>query len=482
MRMLIITAMLSLISNLTLSQEFHITDEQAALGQRLGQEHLKSAIKLSNFVDAHGKIDMDGNFIANDSSDPNSEIYQEYQTLKNDEAQKREAFYGLDFTKTPDVSDKPDAPSIPIEQAPEPERPEQSSLPQETTTPQQKTTKQNASPILPSEEPITPVAKPVDTKKEPAPIILPAEPEPVADEAVVIPKASPTELKEDSGIDTVSLQNPQGNWLFKRIWWERAEERYEKIRQLVDAVWESRTIFFVKRNELDRNVLDPFYLTIGIGQGELQAILSELVDFLEKKREQQGDLSEQERMLYEVIATEEEALKQLQLDVESVTNLDRSIDDALGTLMDQINRVRKFEEQAWQNFREIARILDDTKARELYYIIEGTARNIKNISTYLEQDFFKHFTTLISEATKHITRIQNQIKALKEKGVTFKHQSELLKQAEQELQQKEDETEDKEVAPKPKLGWFGWIMSELKNTFNTIISIISMPYNMLFGK
>ena len=302
-------------------------------------------------------------------------------------------------------------------------------------------------------------------------------PAPVEEEPVVIPE--PEEEEKPQGIDTVSLENPQGNWLFKRIWWERAEERYEKIRLLVDAVWESRTIFFVKRNELDRNVLDPFYLNVGIGQGELQTILTEQLDFFEKHREQQGDLTEQERSLYESIENEEEALKQLKLDVDAIASLDHAIDDALGTLMNQINRVRQFERQAWDNFKEIAHILNDTKARELYYMIEGAARNIKNISTYLERDFFNHFTHLINEATKHVTRVQNQIEALKEKGVNFKRQTELL---EQKQESPTEEEEEEEVAPKPKVGWFGWIGSFFKNIFNTIFSIIRIPYDMIFGK
>lgn len=309
-------------------------------------------------------------------------------------------------------------------------------------------------------------------------------PEPVKDEALVIPEEAP-ETEKPTGIDTVSLDNPQGNWLFKKIWWERAEERYEKIRILVDGVWESRTIFFVKRNELDRNVLDPFYLTVGIGQGELQTILSEMVDFFEKHREEQGDLNEQERMLYETIAPQEEALKQLMLDVESIANLDHSIDDALGTLMNQINRVRQFERDAWNNFKEIAHILNDTKARELYYMIEGAARNIKNISTYLERDFLNHFNTLVSEATKHVTRVQNQIDALKEQGINFKRQTELLEQQHDHAQQQDDsdsDDEDEDVAPKPKLGWFSWILSWPMSIVNGIFSIIQIPYNMIFGK
>ena len=249
-------------------------------------------------------------------------------------------------------------------------------------------------------------------------------PEPVEEEPIVIPEEAEKQ-EAPAGIDTVSLENPQGNWLYKRIWWERAEERYEK------------------------------------------------------NREEQGDLNEQERSLYESIATEEETLKQLKQDIVSIANLDHAIDDALGTLMNQINRVRQYERQAWENFKEIAHILNDTKARELYYMIEGAARNIKNISTYIEQDFFNHFAKLIEDATKHINRVQNQIEGLKEKGVSFKRQTELLEQQQEQLQEEEEE---EEVAPKPKLSWFGWIMSGLNNISNFIFSIIRIPYDMIFGK
>jgi len=313
---------------------------------------------------------------------------------------------------------------------------------------------------------------------EPAPIVQPAL---VEDQEIIIPEEE-TEKIEPSGIDTVSIEDPQGNWLFKRIWWERAEERYEKIRLMVDAIWESRTTFFIERNKLDRNVLDPFYINIGIDQGELQVILAEINDFFEKQREQQGELTDQERMLYESYATEEETLKQLKSDVESIANLDHAIDDALGTLMNQINRVRQFETQAWDNFKEIAHILNDTKARELYYMIEGAARNIKNISVYLEREFFTHFNKLIADATKHVNRVQSQIDALKEKGISFKRQTELLEEQNAKQQQEDDSDQDEDVKPKPQLGWFGWIGSLFTDALSSIWSILRMPYDMIFGK
>lgn len=318
---------------------------------------------------------------------------------------------------------------------------------------------------------------------EPQPFEIPAVPEPTVDMDTTIPQETTTE--SPIGIDTVSLEDPQGNWLFKRIWWERAEERYEKIRLIVDAIWESRTIFFIKRNELDRNVLDPFYLSVGVGQGELQIILSELNDFFEKQREQQGALTEQERELYETLVTEQESLKQLKMDVESIANLDHAIDDALGTLMEQINRVRQLEKQAWENFKEIAHVLNDTKARELYYHIEGAARNIKNINTYLEQSFLNHFVKLIDEAAGHVARVHNHIQALKEKGVTFKRQAEqlALQQKEQEAQraQEEDESDEEEDRPKPKTGLINWIMSGVTTVFSYIFSVIRLPYDLIFG-
>jgi len=326
--------------------------------------------------------------------------------------------------------------------------------------------------------------KKVENKGKDAAAVIPVLPEPTADLVVEIPEQ--LEAEEPVGVDTVALEDAQGNWLFKRIWWERAEERYGKIRSQVNTVWESRINFFVKRNDLDRNVLDPFYLSIGVSQGELQVILNELNAFFEEQRELQGDLNEQERALYEILASEQDALKQLRLDVESIAKIDHAIDDALGVLMDQINRVRQFEKQAWENFKEIAHVLSDTKARELYYMMDGAGRNIKNISVYLEQPFMHHFTRLIDEVKKHVSRVQKEIQSLKEKGVDFKRQvDKVAQQEEQERRAKEaqEEAEQEEMKAKPKKQtWFGWIVSWPKKVWDFVVFVVTYPYELIFGK
>ena len=181
----------------------------------------------------------------------------------------------------------------------------------------------------------------------------------------------------------------------------------------------------MKRNELDKKILNPFYTNIGMTLGELQIILSDFIDLFEKQREQEG-LDEEEREELESVLTEQDSLKQLKMDVDSIANLDSAVDKALEKLMDQINDARGLETQAWNNFKEIAHILNDAKARELYYMIEGAARNIKNISNYLEQSFLTHFDMLIQETKGHIKKVQTRMQALKEKGVSSKSQAEKI--------------------------------------------------------
>lgn len=328
----------------------------------------------------------------------------------------------------------------------------------------------------------------------------PSEPLPAVVQPIEIPKTSEmdfddidaadaqeeiTEQKNPEGIDTVSLEDAQGNWLFKRVWWERAENRYGKIRELVNTVWESRTKFFFQRNQLDRDVLDPFYVSIGMGQGELNTILSELSEFFQKEREKGGDLNEQERALYETLEEEQEAMRQLKIDVESINNLDHAVDEALSVLMDQINKARQLEKQAWENFKEIAHVLSDVKAREIYYLMDGAGRNIKNISLYLEKDFSDHFSRLIGQAKSHVTRVLNQIKLLKEKGVDFRRQVDRLAQQEEQEKRAQEAMEEDDAAiaskPKPKKGWLEWIMALPAALWETIVSVVRVPYDLIFG-
>lgn len=219
------------------------------------------------------------------------------------------------------------------------------------------------------------------------------------------------------GIDTVSLQEGQGNWLFKKIWWERAEIKFDKLRQVVESVMSFRMAFFDQRAELNKAIIDPFLLKIGAEQGSLRQAIEGHLALLEKERADAGSLNEEERSLVEIIKKEKNKLLEIKTLVEHVLKLNFEIDTSLGVLMQQVNRARSYENQAWDNFREIARVLNDKKAREIYYAIDMLYKNTKQVLRYIETDFKQHFSATMGAIDEEIGVVNLRIKELNAKGL-----------------------------------------------------------------
>jgi len=359
------------------------------------------------------------------------------------------------------------------EPAPEPvQEPAQEVMMQETVV------EQPVEQPAPAPEPVAepsaaPSAEPAQAPQSEAPdMSAPVE----SDAAVAMPAEGGEEpLPEIEGIDTVDLDSPQGNWLFKRIWWERAEQKYEKIRGIVQSIFESRMGLFSLRNDVDKSVLDPFYIGIGLSQGELQMLLDQLVQTLEKERQDKGALDVNERATLSAIHQEGEMIEQMHKDVMAINQLDRDIDDALSQLMEQINRVRGYDSEAWQAFKEIARVLDDTKARELYYQVDTAGRNIKDIKTYIDTSFAPHFEQLVKTVREQVERVQHSAVALKEKGIDLKLQVERITKG--SVSRTGEQEEEEEVSG----GFFSSIFSAIGSFFSSIWGIIRWPYDLIFG-
>lgn len=307
---------------------------------------------------------------------------------------------------------------------------------------------------------------------------------PTAEDQTQEKKAVSIIKEPEIGIDTVSLSEPQGNWLFKRIWWERAELKYEKIRKYVESVFESRALFLTQRADIDKNVLDPFYIAIGFGQGELKRIVDELVAYLEKEKTEKGDLTVQEREILAELQKEEKALQQIKLDVEGIIAMDAQIDEALNALFEQINRVRGYERDAWKDFKEIARVLNDTKARELYYKIGGVANNISDIQAYIRQEFSQHFGLLDTKIKEQVTRLQQSIEELKEKGFDLAEQVEKLQKkivpCQVESKKPADSEEEEEVEQDSSF-LNQYLINPISAVFSYIGSGVTSLYHMVIG-
>lgn len=295
---------------------------------------------------------------------------------------------------------------------------------QEESTPQAASEETMAAPLQTlTEQPISdsaamPVSEPAAPAViEPTPeVVEPAEP-------VLTPEQEEIEIK---GIDTVDIAQPKGNWLYKRIWWEKAERLYEKIKQLANEISESRMVFFLKRHELDRTVIDPFYVSLGLEQGGLEEITSYLTSQLEQERAA-GQLNEQEQKLLDTIAQEKKTLEQMSQGSQRVTKLMSALDDALIKLLEQLNQARNYEQLSWDAFKAINRELSDKRARELYYNMDTYWKNLNNINTYLSDSYAKYFEQLTAKVKEEVNAIQGTIQGLKEKGVDIKMQAQKLR-------------------------------------------------------
>ena len=83
-------------------------------------------------------------------------------------------------------------------------------------------------------------------------------------------------------------------------------------------------------------------------------------------------------------------MEALKANVNTINALENSIDDVLAKLMETINRVREYEQEAWQNFKDIARLLDDRKAKEMFYKIDATWRNVTSLKEYIQTRTLYH--------------------------------------------------------------------------------------------
>lgn len=327
-----------------------------------------------------------------------------------------------------------------------------------------------------------PQPAPVSISQEQAPSVSEKQPEqPVTQLVPTVQPAQPEEPVEHAeeleikGIDTIDITEHKGNWLYKRIWWEKAERTYEKIKQLAEKIQEARIIFFARRTDLDRNTLDPFYLGQGFSQGELTEIINFLTTRLEEER-QEGTLDEKEQALLNTLSEEKKNLEILQKGVGAISNIDRALDDALLKLSEQLQQARNYEHQAWENFKAINRELSDKRARELYYGMDTYWRNLNNINTYISDAYSQYFDQLTDRLKQEIDKIKSTMDVLKEKGVDIQLQTQRLKTG----KPTELEEEPEQAAAEP-TGVFNTLWSWVKAPFIAIADMISGAVGWITG-
>ncbi len=272
------------------------------------------------------------------------------------------------------------------------------------------------------------------------------------------------EVIEQEGINNFDVEG-SGNWLLKRVWWEKTEEVYEEIKVVFNQVLETRGQFITARNKLDRE-LDIFYGEMGLEQGPLHDIITHILDLMEKRRKAQGDvLTPAEEALVKKTEEKEPVLAQLKLDVKAIQAVEDKLDQALTTLFKQIDVCNEYEQRAWNNFKDIARELNDKEARKSYYQTQALLDDIKKIQAYLNGAFSSYFEQTVQLARDHAQKITANMQNLRNQGIDLQKEAQIL---ENDRDQPKKQQVKKEEVKKPQVGFFGKISQFFSDLFSKL--------------
>jgi hypothetical protein len=217
-------------------------------------------------------------------------------------------------------------------------------------------------------------------------------------------------------LDTTQVDGG-GNWLHKRLWYERAQNVFGEIRALVSSVGDVRMQFSNEVNAVGHKI-DTFFETVDFTKGELDDKFKEILVALDTEQKIVGDLSAQERTLQTTIKQEIKVIEQVGKNIKSIGEVDNKIDETLMQAFKTIDECRDYETKAWESFQSIGKELDDKKARNLYYQMNNYKQNIDQKITYLKNTLLPYLhNVLVAKIDMNISKINQSMNDLKTKGI-----------------------------------------------------------------
>ncbi len=240
---------------------------------------------------------------------------------------------------------------------------------------------------------------------------------------------SPSDANSKSSDDVISIANVHhidldtidvdggGNWLNKRIWYQKSQAIFDGIRTVVTSVGDIRIQFSNEVNAIGQKI-DSFWETVDYTKGELDDKFKEILTMLDVEQKLLGDLSPDERNLQASIKEQLSVIDQIGKDIKSIHDVDDKIDQTLMQAFKTIDECREYETKAWDSFKAIGKELDDKKARNLYYQISNYKQNIDQKITYLKSTLLPYLhNVLVAKVEMNISKINDAVEKLKTKGI-----------------------------------------------------------------
>lgn len=270
---------------------------------------------------------------------------------------------------------------------------------------------------------------------------------------------------QSTGPETVAVSDEtvgdQGNWVKKKQWLLKSFEVNNNIYNLAIQIADTRNIYSGK-NDAISDELQAFYKKLGLGQGKLQELFEGVERYLDKKKAKDlmavtggngkpsevGDRDNQIKieLLDNQVKQLKDELEQLKLDMKSIEDIGKSLSQRLEKVDEQIVAAMNLAESAKSKVEDLWVIIDDKKARMIYYDLANIEENLKVILSYLKETLAADFDVVIQNVKKQIEVTNEEVKKLEESGVIIKDRATRIEKLKlQEIQKLEHEKSLAEV-------------------------------------
>ncbi len=248
-----------------------------------------------------------------------------------------------------------------------------------------------------------------------SPVIAKAQPE---KPSVVIEPGELSTVSQE-GLDTLHIDS-SGNWLEKRVWYEKAERSFEETRKVVEKAADIRMKFVHEVSVIGKHI-DDFYEKVSFEKGQVDELLQAVLGSLTTEEKiRGGDLSSDERDIKLKIHENQQELQSIETNMKLIISLDEQVEKTMIKAFHEIDACRALENKAWNNFKEIGMELDDKKARTLYYEMENFYKNIQKKIDYLQNNLYEYLVQqLNSKITQTTSQIQSTVQSLKSKNMNL---------------------------------------------------------------
>jgi hypothetical protein len=217
-------------------------------------------------------------------------------------------------------------------------------------------------------------------------------------------------------LDTTQVDGG-GNWLNKRLWYERAQNVFDEILVQVNSMTDLRIQFSNEANAAGHKI-DTFFEEVDFTKDELDIKLKEMLASLDTEQKIIGDLSPEERTLQTTVKQEIKEIEQIGKNIKSIGQVDNKIDETMMQAFKTIDEAKDYQTKAWDTFKSIGKELDDKKARNLYYQMNNYKQNIDQKITYLKNSLLPYLhNVLVAKVDTSIAKINQSMADLKTKGV-----------------------------------------------------------------